>query len=147
MSAAEQAGVRAEAQHDHLTRDRMTKFTEFFNPVLNDVWCNPFEAEGSLAVWKRLFPGGCERAVCRRAILTVGTGEVLFNSCVGFGRDFLGGETVRVDGQADLDRIKESDFVLAVAPGETHVQPAIDSVVGYHDGRMMKAILAFLGNC
>lgn len=147
MSAIEERDVRAEARHDHLTLDRVTQFTDLYNPVLDDVWCNPFEAEGSLALWKRLFPGGGERAVCRRAILAVGTGEVIFDSCVGFGRDFLGGETVRVDGQGDLDRIKESDFVLAVAPGDTHVQPAIDSVMRYHDGRMMRAILAFLENC
>ncbi|PKY04086.1 lipase/thioesterase [Aspergillus campestris IBT 28561] len=147
MSAMEEGDVRAEARHDHLTLDRATHFADLYEPVLDDVWCNPFEAEGSRAVWKRLFPGGGERAVSRRAILAVGTGEVIFDSCVGFGRDFLGGETVRVDGQADLDRIKECDFVLAIAPGDTHVQPAIDVVVRYHDGRMMKAILAFLENC
>lgn len=140
-------GVFPHGEHDYLTPKQVVEFTKMFNPALNEVWGHPCESEDAGAVWKRLFPGGNQHAICRKAIVAVGTSEILLNSCVDFGRTFVGCEGIRVDSEADLDLIKEQDFVLAIAPGETHVQPALDSALKYYDGCMMKAILAFLENC
>jgi hypothetical protein len=79
-------------------------------------------------------------------MLAVGTLEVLYESCMGFGLD-IGFDCVYVDSPAGLDSVRETDFVLAVVPGEAHVQPALDSALGYYDGMMMKAIFNFLRSC
>jgi hypothetical protein len=59
----------------------------------------------------------------------------------------MGFESIFVDDQPSLDRVKETDFVLAIAPGEAHVQPAMDCALKYYDGKMMKAIWTFLEAC
>jgi acetyl esterase/lipase len=136
-----------QAANDWLSCETLTRFAEMFRPALSEVWSNPCEAEGASDVWKKLFPGNGERAVSRKAILAVGTSELLFDSCVKFGRDFVAVESIYIDGQASVELLKEKDFVLAIAPGETHVQPGVDCALKYHDGRMLKAILAFLEAC
>jgi acetyl esterase/lipase len=139
-----QDGAPAEAPNDWLSRETLTRFTEMFKPALSEVWSNPYGAGGAVDVWKKLFPGRREDAVSGKAILAVGTSELLFESCVKFGREFVGLESICIDGQASLNLLKEKDFVVAIAPGETHVQPGVDSALKYYDGRMMKAILTFL---
>ncbi|KAL5365982.1 lipase/thioesterase [Aspergillus floccosus] len=139
--------VLPHGEHDFLTPKMVAKFTTMFNPAVNEVWGHPCEAQDAVAVWKQLFPGEIQHATCRKAIVAVGTSEILLNSCVDFGRNFVGCEGIRVDSKADLDLVKERDFVLAIAPGEAHVQPALDSALRYYDGRMMKAILTFLETC
>ncbi|CEL05105.1 hypothetical protein ASPCAL06225 [Aspergillus calidoustus] len=136
-----------QAPNDWLSRETLALFTEMFKPTLGEVWSNPCEAAGASDVWKKLFPGNGGRAVSRRVILAVGTSELLFDSCVKFGRDFVAFESICIDGQASVELLKEKDFVLAIAPGETHVQPGVDCALKYHDGRMLKAILAFLEAC
>ncbi|KAL3443660.1 lipase/thioesterase [Aspergillus insuetus] len=139
-----QDGALAEAPNDSLSCETLTRFTEMFKPALNEVWSNPYGAEDAVDVWKKLFPGRREDAVSRKAILAVGTSELLFESCVKFGRDFVVFDSICIDGQASLDLVKEKDFVLAIAPGETHVQPGVDCALKYYDGRMLRSILAFL---
>jgi acetyl esterase/lipase len=144
MPTGGQDGALAEAPNDWLSRESLTRFTEMFKPALNEVWSNPYGAEDAVDVWKKLFPGRREDAVCRKAILAIGTSELLLESCIKFGRDLVGFDSICIDGQTSVDLLKENDFVLAIAPGETHVQPGVDCALKYHDGRMMKAILAFL---
>ncbi|KAJ0417847.1 lipase/thioesterase [Aspergillus carlsbadensis] len=132
------------APNDWISRGTVARFTRMFRPALDEVWSDPLEAEAAGEVWKRLFPRNGGRAVCRRAILAVGTSELLFGSFVKFATDYLGFESICIDGQASVELLKEKDFVLAIAPGETHVQPSVDCALKYHDGRMTKAILAFL---
>ncbi|KAL3487278.1 lipase/thioesterase [Aspergillus germanicus] len=137
-------GALLEAPNDWLSRETLTRFMEMFKPALNEVWSNPYGAEDSVDVWKKLFPGRREKAVSRKAILAVGTSELLFDSCVKFGWDFVGFESICIDGQESIDWLKEKDFVLAIAPGETHVQPGVDCALKYYEGRMLKSILSFL---
>jgi hypothetical protein len=118
-----------------------------FKPGMDEVWSNQCETQDGIAVWKKLFPGGNEHAISRKAILAVGTAEILFDSCVKFGRGCMGFESIYVDDQSGLDLVKATNFVLAIAPGEAHVQPAMDCVLKYYDGRMMKAIWTFLEAC
>ncbi|KAJ5903955.1 lipase/thioesterase [Penicillium tannophilum] len=136
-----------QAPNDYLTQERVNMFRKMFKPALNEVWSSPYEAEDAVAVWKRLFPGEQEHAICRRAILAVGTSEILLESCLKFGRDFIGCESIRVGTKTSLDLVKQKNFVLAIAPGESHVQPGLDCALAYYDGSMMKAILTFLETC
>lgn len=135
------------APGDYLTRDDGLRFWKMFSPAFNEVWSHQCDKQDAVVVWKKLFPGGRERAICRRAILTAGTAEVLFESCVSFGRVFMGCDDVFVDGKSGLDAVGKTDFVLAIAPGEAHVQSALDCAIGYHDGNMTRAISAFLEVC
>ncbi|KAI9372517.1 lipase/thioesterase [Aspergillus egyptiacus] len=143
----EQGKALPQARNDYLTRERISQFRDMFKPVLSEIWSNPYEAEGAAAVWSRFVHGRDEHTICRKVILAVGTSEILLESCLNFGRDFIGCKSVRVDTKADLELVKDNDFVLAIASGEAHVQPALDCAVRYYDGRMLKAILAFLETC
>lgn len=143
----EQIKVLPRAPNDFLTRESIVRFSNMFKPGLNEVWSNRCEMQDAVAVWKKLFPAAHEHAICRKAMLAVGTSEVLLDSCVSFGKECMGCETIYVDGQSGLDMVKETNFVLAIAPGEAHVQPGMDCALGYHDGRMMKAISTFLEAC
>lgn len=144
MSVGERDTEDLQARNDYLTNEKIRSFRAMFNPVWGEVWSNPFGAEDAQPLWKRLFPGSKDHAICRKAILAVGTAEVLLESCLGFGRSFLGFENVVVEAKDDFDLLKEKDFVLAIAPGEVHVQPGLDCAARYYDGKMMKAILALL---
>lgn len=135
------------AHNDFLNQESIVRFWNMFRPGMNEVWSNQCETQDAVAVWKRLFPGGNGHAISRKGILTVGTAEILFDSCVSFGRECMGFESIFVDDQPSLDRVKETDFVLAIAPGEAHVQPAMDCALKYYDGKMMKAIWTFLEAC
>lgn len=143
----EQIKSLPQASDDFLTREDLYQFWKMFRPGSNDVWSNQCEVQDAVALWKKLFPGGHERAICRRAILAVGTSEVLLDSCLNFGQNCIGCDNVRVDVQSGLDMVKENDFVLAIAPGEAHVQPALDCAIRYYDGSMKRAISAFLEAC
>lgn len=142
----EQISVLPQAHDDFLTRESVVRFWDMFRPGLNEVWSNRCDTRDTVAVWKRLFPSGHDHAISHKAMLAVGTLEVLYESCMGFGLD-IGFDCVYVDSPAGLDSVRETDFVLAVVPGEAHVQPALDSALGYYDGMMMKAIFNFLRSC
>ncbi|OOQ91705.1 lipase/thioesterase [Penicillium brasilianum] len=143
----EQIKTLPRAPNDFLTRESIVRFSTMFKPGLDEVWSNRCEMQDAVAVWKKLFPTAHEHAICRKAMLAVGTSEVLFDSCVTFGQECIGCETIYVDDQSSLDLVRETDFVLAIAPGEAHVQPGMDCALGYHDGRMMRAISTFLEAC
>lgn len=73
----EQIRSLPQAPGDYLTRDDLFQFWEMFNPGFNEEWSNQCEIQDAVTVWRKLFPVGRERAICRRAILAVGTSEVL----------------------------------------------------------------------
>ena len=79
-------------------------------------------------------------------LVTVGMGETLLDSCVRFGRELLGAETVVLDADTHVKGalVGGKDVVLTVAPGEAHVQPALDCAVRYEHGATLKAIMAFM---
>lgn len=142
----EQTRALSESKHDYVPVQRVPWMRDFFKPAESEVWSNLWQPQDAdtVAMWKRLFNPG---AICKRAIAVAGTEEVLFDSCVGFGRDCLGCESVVVDGDAGIGHLKELDFVLAIAPGEAHVQPGLDAFLGYYQGRSMRAISTFLEGC
>lgn len=142
----EQTAALAESPHDYVPAQRVAWMRDFFKPSETEVWSNLWQPQDAdtVAMWKRVFNPG---AICKKAIVLAGGEEVLLNSCVAFGRDCMGCESVVVDGEAALQRLKEPDFVLAIAPGEAHVQPGLDAFLWYYGGSGMRALASFLEGC
>ncbi|UNI13649.1 hypothetical protein JDV02_000372 [Purpureocillium takamizusanense] len=154
------ASFAANGGYDYLTAQQADTFIRLFRPAAGELWACP-DGEGAAELWRAAFPrpssssslsssASVEVAVAKKILVTVGTGETLLDSCVKFGRDMLGAETVVLDDVMEKDgRVAaadglESEVVLTVARGEAHVQPALDCAVGYEHGATMRAITTFL---
>jgi acetyl esterase/lipase len=112
-----------------------------FRPEYDDVWGNICDGQGAEEVWDQVFSGG---GIVKRGLVTAGGGEVLLDGIRRFGTDFVGSRTVVVDRGVDVRGLGNMDFALVEAVGEAHVQPALDSFLGYYEGSMMRGIVAFL---
>jgi acetyl esterase/lipase len=128
---------------DFLDRQLALMYLAFWNPDLADVWANFCEAKDARELWTRVFPGNSQGMV-KKALVTVGTAEVLLDACRTFAEEAVRAETVVVDQGTDLCVLGRMDFVMAECVGEVHVQAALDCLLSYHEGKMMNAITAFL---
>lgn len=68
----------------------------------------------------------------------------LLKLCLEFRRDFLRIKSIIIKTKDNLKRVRKRDFMLVIAPGESYIQPGLDCALRYYEGRIMKAILAFL---
>ena len=93
-----------------------------------------------------MFPRDSSPGVVEKAIVIAGTCEIFFDACKVFGKNPMNALSVRVDKEISVDSFGNSKFVFAAAVDEVHVQPVLDSLIGYNDGRAMRAIIAFLEN-
>ena len=143
-----QAHALRPAPYDFMTKERIEEILHMFNHPSDEVWGLLGEQQELLAVWKKAPPGSrTARSFSRKWLLTIGDAEILYDSCLEFGQGLLDLEVVRIDGRKALDLVQELDYVLAVAPGEAHVQAALDCATGVQNGRMLTSILAFLAAC
>lgn len=126
---------------DYLDAKAVQVLLGHFRPEYDDVWGNICDGQGAKEVWGRVFSGG---GIVGRVLVTAGGGEVLLDGIRRFGTDFVGARTVVVDRGVDVGVLRSMDFALVEAVGEAHVQPALDSFLGYHEGSMMRGIVAFL---
>ncbi|GJN69423.1 hypothetical protein PLICBS_003471 [Purpureocillium lilacinum] len=152
------ASFAANSANDYLSAQQANVFICLFRPAAGEVWACPSEGDGAVELWRAAFPptsssastspGKSEAAgaVAKKMLVTVGTGETLLDSCVRFGRELLGAETVVLDADTHVKGalVGGKDVVLTVAPGEAHVQPALDCAVRYEHGATLKAIMAFM---
>ncbi|KAK3399604.1 Alpha/Beta hydrolase protein [Sordaria brevicollis] len=143
--------IEADDKWDYLSRNQGGRFQELWAPRVDEVWANlcgfSSDAGEQEEVWGRVFGRkGGHKAMVGKTLVTVGTAEVLLDSCRRFGRECVRGKTVVVDRSSDLEReVKGKDVLMVECVGEAHVQPALDAALGYKDGVMMRAILAWLG--
>ena len=129
---------------DYLNRRQAVEFKDAWNPKEADVWANLSGAKGSAEVWDQVFGRNDSPGLVERAMVVVGTAEVLLGDCRTFGQNHLRGETVVGGRAADWTALDEQPFVYVECEGEVHVQAALDSAVGYEGGAMTCAILHWL---
>ncbi|KAH7625353.1 Alpha/Beta hydrolase protein [Sordaria sp. MPI-SDFR-AT-0083] len=125
----------ADDKWDYLSRGQGGRFQDLWDPKLDDVWANlcgfSDDQDAQEEVWGRVFGRDGKRAMVEKTLVTVGTAEVLLDSCRRFGRECVGGETVVADWETDIDgEIKGKDVVTVECVGEAHVQPALDAALG-----------------
>lgn len=145
---------KADDKWDYLTEGQCARYQALWNPKVDEVWANlctfsdERDTEEEEEVWGRVFGRNGRRAMVKKTLVTVGTAEVLVDSCRRFGRECVGGETVVVDRDTtsmDLEReIKGRDVVTVECVGDAHVQPTLDAAVGYEDGVMMRVLAVWL---
>jgi len=137
---------------DYLTTAQGMRFQQLWNPKLDEVWANLGGKEHVTKptpriqeAWEQVFDE--QNGVVGKAMVTVGTDEILLDACSDFARECVPkAEKVTVDWGTDFRSVFEGkDFVFAECVGEAHVQPALDAALGYGEGKMMRAILAWLG--
>ncbi|KAJ4392797.1 hypothetical protein N0V85_006829 [Neurospora sp. IMI 360204] len=138
----------ADEKWDYLTPKQCGRYQDLWDAKVDEVWANlcGFSEDAEEEVWGRVFGRDGRRAMVGKTLVTVGTAEVLLDSCLRFGRECVGGETMVVDRDTDLEReVKGRDMVTVECVGEAHVQPALDAALGYEEGVMMRVMLAWLG--
>ncbi|TQV90947.1 lipase/esterase [Cordyceps javanica] len=146
------ASFVANNESDYLSAQQLEFFIKLFKPSLTEVWASPIEADGASAVWKAVFPPEMHaRAsdvtscpVAKRILVTTGAGETLFDSCVKFGRELLRADMIVVDSDEKVSAVASKEAVLTIVPAEAHVQPVLDSALGYAHGWSMKSVEMFL---
>ncbi|OAA55190.1 Alpha/beta hydrolase fold-3 [Cordyceps fumosorosea ARSEF 2679] len=147
------ASFTANHETDYLSAQQMDVFIRLFEPPSPaEVWASPIEADDAAAVWKAAFPraaGGkpldaAPVPLARRMLITSGAGETLFDSCVKFARELLGADMVVLDSDDKVALVAGKELVFTMAPDEAHVQPVLDSALGYPNGWSMKAVDKFL---
>lgn len=148
------ASFTANHESDYLSAQQVEIFIRLFEPSLTEVWASPIEADDATEVWKTAFPpafpmaasGAPMRSVAKRTLVTSGAGETLFDSCVKFGAELLHADMVVLDSDDKVALAAGKDLVLTIAPDEAHVQPVLDSALGYSLGWSMKAVSQFLNS-
>ena len=129
---------------DYLNRRQAVEFKDAWNPKEADVWANLLGAKGSTETWDQVFGRNDSPGLVERAMVVVGTAEVLLGDCRTFGQNHLRGEKVVGGRGADWTALDEQPFVYVECESEVHVQAALDSAVGYEGGAMTCAILHWL---
>lgn len=147
------ASFTANHDSDFLSAQQLEIFTRHFSPAPGEVWACPLEADGAAAVWDDAFPraapggagGETATGIVKKTLVTAGAAETLFDSCVKFAGELLHADmTVLGSGEQVAADVSGKDVVLTIAPDEVHVQPILDSAIGYAEGASTKAIMAFL---
>lgn len=130
--------------NDYLTRPQVDKFMSAWKGKEDEIWANLCGVGHAEDVWNLVFARDSQGLV-RKTMVTVGTSEVFLDCCRLFAKEYIGVESVFVGRDGDHHLLREKDFVLVECESEAHVQVALDSVVGYNNGAMHKAIMSWLG--
>ncbi|KAM3507838.1 hypothetical protein MY11210_006975 [Beauveria gryllotalpidicola] len=147
------ASFTANDGNDYLSAQQLDVFIRLFEPSSTQVWASPIEADDAVEAWKAAFPPALtakasSRAVrgpvAKRMLVTSGAGETLFDSCIKFGGELLRADLVVLDSDEKVALVTSKELVLTIAPDEAHVQPVLDSALGYAHGRSMMAVDQFL---
>ncbi|EEH47463.2 uncharacterized protein PADG_03547 [Paracoccidioides brasiliensis Pb18] len=149
MMGTNQGSYHTNHRKDFLTLAQENWFKAQWNAngIANEeeVWANLCEWEGARDVWNGVFPSSGEsQGLVKKAMVTVGTAEVLLDSCRVFAKDCVKAEMVVAQRETDWSVFHGKDFVFAECEGEVHVQPALDLAVKYYEGYMMRAVLSWL---
>ncbi|KAL2123643.1 hypothetical protein VTJ04DRAFT_8 [Mycothermus thermophilus] len=128
---------------DYLTKPQIDVFAAAWAAREDDIWANLCGVEEASKVWGQVFASGPTRLV-RKVMVTVGTAEIFLECCRVFAREYVQAKTIAARKDMDFGVFEGMDAVLAECEGEVHVQPALDSVVGYDNGVMEQAIMSWL---
>lgn len=128
---------------DYIDRPSALAFKADWSPNEAEVWANLCRADDASEIWSQVFGRGSP-GVVKNAMVTVGTVEVLLDSCRAFADDHVQAKTVVGGRECDWSGVDGVPFVYAECTGEAHVQPALDGAVGYEGGAMMAAIRRWL---
>ncbi|KAK4039662.1 Alpha/Beta hydrolase protein [Parachaetomium inaequale] len=128
---------------DYLNRSQVDKFMSAWKGNGEEIWADLCGASESGDVWRQVFARGSQGLV-RKVMVTVGTADILLDSCRVFAKEHVQAETVLAGRDRDYKVFDGKDMVLAECDGEVHVQVALDSVVGYEKGSMERAIMSWL---
>ncbi len=128
---------------DYLNQPQVDGFKVAWKGDENEIWANLCGVEASDEVWSKVFPRDSHGLV-EKVLVTVGTAEIFLDCCREFSREHVRAETVVANRGTDWAVLDGKDRLLAECDGEVHVQVALDSVVGYRDGVMERAIMAWL---
>lgn len=127
---------------DYLAKKQAIEFKEAWGPVESEVWANISGSEDAKEVWSRVI-GGDSQGLVKRAMVVVGTAEVLLDDCRDFAR-VIGAETIVGGRETDWSVTDGRRLVFVECEGEIHVQAACDCALGYEGGAMYRAILRWL---
>lgn len=149
----EEASIRANDRDDYVTKEQLLEFVHYLRGDFDDVWFDVWENPAARTVWDRAFPHTFwkHKTVCSRVFVTIGTSEILLDSCLDFSTRLLKCKSVLVETEADVELVKAEKeqksapaALLAVVSGEVHAQPGLDNAVGYSEGLSRRTILRFL---
>ncbi|KAL1836184.1 hypothetical protein VTJ49DRAFT_5465 [Mycothermus thermophilus] len=129
---------------DYLTRLQVNMFKAAWGAREDEVWANLCGAEGPGKVWSQVFGCGSSRLV-RKVMVTVGTAEIFLDCCRTFSREHVQAEVIAANKDTEFSVFEGQDAVFVECEGEVHVQPALDTAVGYDGGVMKRAIMSWLG--
>ncbi|PGH15041.1 hypothetical protein AJ79_02723 [Helicocarpus griseus UAMH5409] len=145
MLGTNQGSYRTNDGRDYLNWIQVVRFRDDWNADEKDAWADICGGDGADIVWRKVFPASGQSAgLVKKAMVTAGSAEVLLDSCRVFATDCVKAEAVCVRRGADWSVFYGKDFVYAECEGEVHVQPALDSAMGYEHGAMMQAIMRWL---
>ncbi|KAK0654874.1 Alpha/Beta hydrolase protein [Cercophora newfieldiana] len=129
-------------KRDYLTWKQVGEFKEAWGAKDDEVWANLCGLEGERRMWKGVFEG--EGRLVDKTLITVGTAEVFLDDCRVFAVEDVGAEVVKVRRGDDGGKVKGKRLLLVECQDEAHVQVALDSVMGFKDGSMMRSIIGWL---
>ncbi|KAB5566166.1 Alpha/Beta hydrolase protein [Coniochaeta sp. 2T2.1] len=137
-------------ERDFFSREAAEELVQLWRPRKGEVWAGITDGKGGREVWGEVFPGGeggkgRDKGVVKRAIVTVGTGEVMLDGIRRFAKEVVKAQTVVIDGdKTEVGLVGHMNRVLVESVGEAHVQANLDMMLGYEGGSSMRALLAFL---
>ncbi|GAB1321100.1 hypothetical protein MFIFM68171_11310 [Madurella fahalii] len=107
---------------DYLSRAQVAGFKAAWKGREDEVWANLCGGGGAAEIWKEVFAGSTDGLV----------------------KKHVGAEMVMAGCDTDWRVLEGKTSVLVECEGEVHVQVAVDYVVGYGRGTMLRAIMAWL---
>jgi acetyl esterase/lipase len=143
LQNADVASYASNDGRDYLTRVQVDRFKAAWKGREDEIWANLCGVNGADEIWAKVFAPGPEGLVSK-VMVTVGTAEIFLDCCRAFANDHVQAETVAITRDIDRRIFEGRNAVLAECEGETHVQVALDSVVGYEKGTKMRAIIVWL---
>ncbi|KAB5582817.1 hypothetical protein GE09DRAFT_1211439 [Coniochaeta sp. 2T2.1] len=97
--------MRRNEERGFFGREAAEELVRLWRPRKGEVWAGITDRKGVREVWGEVFPGpggeegkGRDKGVVKRAIVTVGTGEVI-DGIMRFAKEVVKAQTVVVDGE------------------------------------------------
>ncbi|KAK4170874.1 Alpha/Beta hydrolase protein [Triangularia setosa] len=138
---------RMNEKRDYLTRRQVDEFGEAWRGDEKEIWANLCGVKGAEEVWQAIFQGKGGGRLVGKVLITVGTVEVFLDDCRLFGGEAYANCQKVMATQGSIEWLKElgnGRRILVECEGEAHVQPVLDVALGYRDGVMTRAVMAWL---
>ncbi|KAK0634133.1 Alpha/Beta hydrolase protein [Immersiella caudata] len=133
---------KSNEKRDYLTWAQVERFKEDWGADDTEVWANLCGLEEENGIWEGVFEG--EGRLVENVLVTVGTAEVFLDDIREFATECVGAEVVKVRRGEGVEGVKWKRLVLVECEDEAHVQVALDMVMGYKGGSMMRTVTGWL---